>query len=248
MYPYLKIFSLEIPTYYIMMLLGVGFAFLVIYLINKKNKKNNLTFEDLGFLIMYVMIGALVGAKILFIITMIPKMITNPEIIYAVIFQGGMVFYGGVIGAIIMAFYYIRQYGLDPVKYTNVITIGLPLGHAFGRIGCFLAGCCHGKVTDSIFGVSFPAGPLFLEATPKVHPTQAYEAIFELLVFTVFIILFFKLKKHRDYLFPGLYLVTYGIFRFFIEFLRGDTIRGIFILSTSQWISIVLFLIGIFIN
>ena len=173
-------------------------------------------------------------------------MISHPEIIVDVITSGGSVFYGGAIGGFFFAIWYIKSYGVDPVKYFNALIVSVPLGHAIGRVGCFLAGCCYGHETDSIFGVVFPVGPAHLHESGHVHPTQLYEVGFNLIIFAVLMYFFYKWKKHKAYIFPAMYLMMYSVARFINEFFRGDEYRGVLVLSTSQWISIGMLIFGIF--
>ena len=111
------------------------------------------------------------------------------------------------------------------------------IAHAFGRVGCFFAGCCYGKETDSFLGVQFPNLP------HPVHPTQLYEAVFLFLLFAIcFILLMKKDFKHN----LTVYLIAYGIFRFLIEFVRADN-RGEFFpgISPSQFWSILMVVAGV---
>lgn len=153
--------------------------------------------------------------------------------------EGGFVWYGGLIGALLTAVVYFRNRPhLNGWLYTDAFTPAIILGLGFGRIGCFLAGCCFGVPTESALGVRFPqhAGP--------VHPTQLYEAA---VAFLLFAFLWWKLPRRRfDGESIGLMLALYAIPRSLIELLRGDADRGsLGPLSTSQIISIPLFLIGV---
>jgi phosphatidylglycerol:prolipoprotein diacylglycerol transferase len=149
----------------------------------------------------------------------------------------GVTFFGGLIGGVV-TFLLVTLFGASPeikrdfYKVANLAAPCIVLGHAFGRYGCFCAGCCYGIPNDR-FGVRFPY-PYF-----KVLPTQLYEAIFLTLLFAVMLLLLFKFKKLNILLI--LYGFAYSAFRFLIEFLRGDD-RGDFIpgLSPSQWQSILL--------
>lgn len=203
--------------------------------------------------------GVLLGGHILYtltntkeIITYIDKLILlskteeiTPTIIIAVLQKtcGGMVFYGGFIGASVVIYTYTKHKKSSP-KYiiSDTFAVCVPLFHTFGRIGCFLGGCCYG--IESRFG--FVAKNSIIEELNGIRrfPTPLLESFFNLILF---LLLFFLLKKDKlsGKLFY-LYLVIYPIGRFLIEFLRGDTIRGFILgLSTSQWISIVLLICGI---
>jgi len=246
MHPFLEFGSFRIETYDVLVTLGFVLAIVAVLLINKKHELYQLPVKEILFLTLFVIIGALIGARILFIITNINRMIENPSLISPIVFSGGLVFYGGVIGGLVSGYFYVRRYGLDPVKYMNLFIVALPLGHGCGRIGCYMAGCCHGKPTDSIFGVVFPFGESHPFHGVKIHPTQLYEAVFNFLLFLSLLFLFFKWKKrHKPYIFVALYLILYGSFRFINEFFRGDDIRGVIILSTSQWVSLIAVTVGV---
>lgn len=136
---------------------------------------------------------------------------------------GGFTFYGGLVSGAIVFLIFLRIYNLNIYKFLNLLIPSVIIGHAVGRIGCFLAGCCYGKPTDSLLGVIFPAGSLSslkYGMGTRVHPTQLYESVFLFLLFIVIIKLVPFYKRF------GIYLTGYGLFRFLIEFLRGDN-RGI---------------------
>jgi phosphatidylglycerol---prolipoprotein diacylglyceryl transferase len=246
MYPYIEIGSLTVETYHIFMVIGFFIAIGVVLILNKKHPSYQLPVKEILFLFAYVVVGALLGARLVFVITHIGTMVDDPSTILPIIINGGLVFYGGVLGGMGMGYLYIRQYGLDPIKYSNLFIVAVPLGHGCGRVGCFMAGCCHGKPTESVMGVVFNFDPSYPYYGVRVHPTQLYEATFNIMLFVTMVVLFLKFRhKHRPYIFVSIYLVAYGIFRFVNEFFRGDEIRGIFILSTSQWISLFLIAAGV---
>jgi len=156
----------------------------------------------------------------------------------------GITFLGGLIGAIagFILFYRIMNYSKKSLYYfMNILIVGVVLAHAFGRLGCFCAGCCYGKSTTSSLGVTFPVGSdAFYVYGPNnnVLPTQLYESIF---LFILFIVLLF-IKKNRFII----YLYSYGIFRFILEFFRGDDRGAVFNpLSPSQLICIIMVIVAI---
>lgn len=166
----------------------------------------------------------------------------DPSIPYLVHLQnGGMTFIGGLIGGtlVFLAIYFLLRKRLDGrlIDSLSMIPCAILIAHGFGRLGCFFVGCCYGKVTDSFLGVKFP------HLAEKVHPTQLYEAAFLFIMFAVCSYLLLK-KKYRHNM--SLYLVTYGVFRFLIEYVRGDE-RGelVSIVSPSQFWSIFMVLIGV---
>ena len=155
--------------------------------------------------------------------------------------NGGMTFIGGLIGGTIvfLAIYFILRKKLKGrlIDSLSMIPCAILVAHGFGRLGCFFVGCCYGKVTDSFLGVKFP------HLAEKVHPTQLYEAAFLFIMFAICSYLLLK-KKFRHNM--SLYLVSYGVFRFLIEYVRGDE-RGelVSIVSPSQFWSIFMILIGV---
>lgn len=153
----------------------------------------------------------------------------------------GMTFIGGLIGGVLtfMIFYFVlrKRYDTKLYQVVSIVPSCILIAHAFGRIGCFFAGCCYGKVTNSFLGVKFPG------LTNPVHPTQLYEAAFLFIMFGVCTYLVVKFNfKHN----LALYLISYGVFRFLIEYLRGDE-RGelVSFVSPSQFLSIFMVLGGI---
>ena len=167
----------------------------------------------------------------------------------------GMTFIGGLIGGVIafVGLYFLYVYVINPrlkeksffksdmnkgIWYLlRIAPISITIAHAFGRIGCFFAGCCYGKPTDAWFGIQFPG------LHTKVIPTQLFEAIFLFLISAIMIVLLFVVHFKYN---MSLYLVSYGIWRFVIEYFRGDY-RGSLIpgLSPSQFWSIVMVIGGV---
>ncbi len=155
------------------------------------------------------------------------------------VLDGGLVFYGGLIGGVLGAFLGAAVTRCRLSEYSDAVVPTLPLAHAIGRIGCFCSGCCYGKVTDSWIGMKFPSSVTGLPADVAVIPTQLIESGLNLLLFIA--LLLFTRKRRRGFTTLYVYLIAYGVERFLLEFLRGDEIRGIFwIFSTSQWISLAL--------
>ena len=155
---------------------------------------------------------------------------------WSLTFYGGLIF--GVGTFFLMYFLYARKHypeGLEKILW--IAPASITLAHGIGRIGCFMAGCCYGHETHAWYGVQFAT------TSTTVVPTNLFEAIFLLLLSGV--LLFLAIKKHCPYSMP-IYLVAYGVWRFFIEFVRGDY-RGSFIpgLTPSQFWSILLVIGGI---
>jgi phosphatidylglycerol:prolipoprotein diacylglycerol transferase len=194
---------------------------------------------DLG---IYIIISALVGAKLLLLVTDFRTFRADPRELLTLARSGG-VFYGGLILAVVVALWYIRRVGLPLWTTCDVFAPGIALGHVVGRFGCFFAGCCYGKPTMRPWGITFTdpfaASNVGTPLGVPLHPTQLYEAGAELLILVVLLV---TERKGRP--FPGrtfwLYMLLYAVSRFVIEFFRGDERGTVFMFSTSQFISLLL--------
>ncbi len=154
---------------------------------------------------------------------------------------GGITFIGGLIGGIVsfLVGYAIfrKKFKARLVDMVSIAPCCILIAHAFGRVGCFFAGCCYGKPTDSFLGIQFPG------LSHKVHATQLYEAIFLFALFAICFLLYWK-KNFKHNL--SVYLIAYGIFRFCIEFLRGDDRGELFgFMSPSQFWSVLMVVAGV---
>jgi phosphatidylglycerol:prolipoprotein diacylglycerol transferase len=152
------------------------------------------------------------------------------------VWEGGLVFYGGVLAAAIVAVVFARRERWSFWVLGDVFAPGVALGHAVGRLGCFAAGCCFGKESGP-WGVAFPQGSVAFDElaalgalppgasfTPALHPTQLYEAGGELVIFAILLALRPRLRER-----PGalllLYTALYAVLRFVVELFRGDVVR-----------------------
>ena len=225
--------SFEMASYGLMM--ALAYLIPTWYLYRRLNyiKLDKDTFFNIIFI---AFISALIGSKLLYIIVSWPEMgSTLSEKLFTALrtFRYGFVFFGGAIVAICTLLYYLKKKKLPVLKIADFYIVALPLGHAVGRIGCFLAGCCHGRPTDMPWGVVFN-DPHTLVAPQYIgvplHPTQLYEVGLNLILF--FILQHFYKKQHRDGTILTMYVIGYACLRFFIEFFRGD-FRGGFLLGMS---------------
>ena len=246
MLPYINIFGYNIATYGLIIFIGIfiGAIISIFYF----TKFFNIKKEDVFYCILYAVIGVGIGAKLLYIITNIPFLIENYQTLdlydtFLQMLKGGFVFYGGLLGGILGVFIYSKQFKISFKELLLILLPVVPLIHSIGRIGCLCAGCCYGMEYHGFGAITFHDSLLAPNDVP-LFPMQIVEAICN---FIIFIVLLVTYKKFLGtYKTVGLYLVLYSIVRFTLEFFRGDLIRGIyFSLSTSQWISIVLFIIGI---
>ena len=196
---------------------------------------------DLG---IYLIIAALVGAKLMLIAVDWEYFRSQPRELFSLVRAGG-VFYGGLIGAAAVGFLLIRRYTLPVWTTADLMAPGVALGHVIGRFGCLLAGCCYGRPTDVPWAITFTnpvaAANVGTPLQVPLHPTQMYDAGAELLI-----LVFLLSTERRGRRFAGrtfwAYLALYGISRFIIEFYRGDANRGTVFagLSTSQSVSLLL--------
>lgn len=230
---------------------------------------------DLG---VYVILGGLVGAKILLLIVdrgFYTRQFTNiledgggpvgqwlsPYLgqfgagigtiarMSVSLLQAGGVFYGGMIAGVLVGLWYMRRHGIAVWKAADVIAPAVAVAHAFGRVGCFAAGCCYGIPTDLPWGVTFAnaySGTLVgVPLNIPIHPTQLYSSLGNLVLFGL--LLWFYRRKQFDGQVFWVYVLGYGVFRFVLEFWRGDPRGGILggALSTSQFVAIVMVTIAL---
>ena len=237
----IQIFGKEIPLYGLFFYIGIACASVVAALICKRKKIDRYDLLCAG---VYTMIGALIGAKLLFILVSIDDIIKY-NIPFEYVLKGGFVFYGGLLGGILGLFIYSKQFKESFVQLAELFATVLPLGHAFGRVGCFFAGCCYGIPYDGPFSHTYHN---VIGQTPTgvpLLPVQLIEAACLLVIFVVMMIRYFKTKEKYGTA-PVTYLMIYSVLRFILEFFRGDEERGKFLgLATSQWVSIGLLTVAI---
>lgn len=211
-------------------------------------KKNGLDQEAIVDIGIYGVIGGFLGAKILYVIVEFKTFIKDPK---TVLGSEGFVVYGGIIAGFLTAIVYCRIKKLYFLEYFDLAVASISMAQGFGRIGCFLAGCCYGRPTDSVFGVVFPEDSL-APAGIKLIPTQLISAAGDFAIAIILIILadavFKKAKESSLKAKTGfgmvsgdigcIYMFLYGIGRFLVEFLRNDVRGTVGNLSTSQFISL----------
>lgn len=245
MYPYVHLGSLTLPSYGCLILLGAVLALAYLWF---SGPKSGFPREDLIYASLYGVIGVMIGAKLLYLLTMIPPFIQHWSLLMAEprlllqLFRGGFVFYGGLIGGICGAVCYCRRYCLPFLPMLDRLIVAVPLVHGCGRIGCFLAGCCYGMPYEGFGAVVYPENTFGL-AGVSLFPLPLWEAAG---LFLLFVLVWYVSRKPRKVgWMTGLYLCIYPVFRFAAEFFRYDDLRGVwFGLSTSQYISVLLFIVG----
>lgn len=245
MHPFFNILGIEVPAYGLFVAIGTMAAAFYLVL---TYRQRGYTVKDVSIMGICWGIGILLGGKILYALTVISHYL--PDLKNAESFAeftetlsylfGGAVFYGGLTGGVLLCVVGCKLLKINCLNFLDYVAPSIPLFHAFGRVGCFFSGCCYGVesqwgfiMTDSLL----PSGNGVCR-----FPIQLTEAAFNLILFAV--LLYFQFKPPKRFRDGGIlftYLLTYGIYRFFAEFFRGDVIRGIWWgLSTSQWISIFL--------
>ncbi|MFN8371096.1 MAG: prolipoprotein diacylglyceryl transferase family protein [Bacteriovoracaceae bacterium] len=198
-------------------------------------KANGLIFKKFQWFFLGVFLSAWAGSKLFFLINISNEMTQTYLINSNFWLGGGFVFYGGVIFAVIFTYFYYRFIEKIEIKAIAIIVISICFGHAIGRVGCFLAGCCYGTNTNSILGVHLHG--------QTVHAVQLYEA-FSLILIGFFLkkLLVKKVEAKKVIL---SYFLIYGVDRFVLEFFRGDSVRGVYnSLSTSQYVSVIMIVVS----
>lgn len=239
MHPILfKVGPLTIHTYGV--LVAAGFL-LGLSLAIRQAKKEGISSNkivDLGF---YMLIAAIIGSRVLFVIINSAYYFKNPIAIFR-IWEGGLMFYGGVLLAVPTAIWYMRKNELGIWSTADLFAPSISIGHAVGRLGCFAAGCCYGKPAEGLpWAVTFINSESLARTGIPLHPTQLYESAGEFINFLILITLR-RYQSFKGQLF-WTYILLYSILRFTVEFFRGDEVRGFMYggLSISQGISIIMF-------
>ena len=211
-------------------------------------------FEPLGNLVISLMVSGVVGSRIAYVIEhWQTEFAAHPADIIR-IDQGGLMFYGGFILAVLVFAGWCLAKRERPLALGDLLCVVIPLGHAFGRIGCFFYGCCYGKLSESPVAVAFPRGsPAWYEhlnaglisasaqQSLPVLPTQLFEAAANLLLFVALFLFFRRFRRGT----MALYLVSYALIRFGMEILRGDPRAAVGPFSISQTISFALLSAGV---
>lgn len=249
MLPSFHFLGFHVPSYTFMLVCGiVSFLLLFLWFFRNLLKEDRVTFNRLLF-VSCLSIGAL--GIFAFLFNSLFHSIEEKRLVL-----GGITWLGGAVGAIFTFLLLTRllvpkKRGYEP-ETLSLLMPGIALGHAFGRVGCFLGGCCYGKVSDSFLAVVYPEGSSAAKLYPNadgsgslpVLPMPLFEAAFELLLFFALMLLPKRAKRYG----LSLYAVGYGLFRFVAEFFRGDS-RGSVggFVTPSQLLSLVLILFGIFV-
>jgi len=233
MHPILiKIGPLAVHTYGFLMALGVTLGLWFLY---RQAKKQGLPAPRLLDAAFYILIISIIGAKLILLIGNFSYYTSSPKELFSLARSGG-VFQGGLAFGVVFALWYFHKYKLPTWKVADIFAPGLALGHAFGRIGCFMAGCCYGTECRLPWRVVF-TDPYSSELTgvplqKAIHPVQLYEAV---LNFLNFLVLYFILRRKKfDGQVFSFYIMNYSVIRYFTEFFRGDHPDKAFLLQGSS--------------
>lgn len=234
--------NLKIFTYGLLVATGFFSGILLAAYLGKQEGLDQKKILDLCF---YIVIAALVGGRTLYIIVEYRYFLANPVEVLK-FWKGGLVFYGGLIGAGLTVWYYLDKHKLPLWQVADILAPSLAIGHAVGRWGCFFAGCCYGKPTDVPWGITFTDPKSLAPLNVALHPTQIYLSVNLLIIFGI--LMWLRKRKTFDGQVFWVYGILYSIGRFIIEFFRGDD-RGFAVedvLSTSQFIGIFTFIFSIY--
>jgi phosphatidylglycerol---prolipoprotein diacylglyceryl transferase len=264
--------DLRLPLHTYGLLIATGFI-TGIWLAQREGKRRGQDPERIADLTFWILVAALVGSRVYFILVnwrdyfesatflattsfgRIPRVLA--------IWEGGLVFYGGFIGAVLVAWLYMRRHGMDFLAHADTLIPSVALGHFFGRLGCFAAGCCWGDVAHAHlpWAVHFPPESLAYQtfagratpgaflaadrsATLPLHPTQLYESFGELGLFLLLVLVIRPRKRFHGQVLAS-WLLLYAVLRSVVESFRGDVERGVVLgLGVGTWTSLLIFAAG----
>ncbi|MCR5154075.1 MAG: prolipoprotein diacylglyceryl transferase [Lachnospiraceae bacterium] len=227
----LTIGNFTIHTYGVMIAVGI----IVAYIVGEyRAKRRGFDIDKFFNMVIFGVVGSLIGAKVLFYIVEIKTIIANPKLLLDI--GNGFVVYGGIICAVLICFVYCRKQKLNFRDNLDIVMPSLALGQAFGRVGCIAAGCCYGRETTSSFHFEY-------NGVWRV-PTQGISAALNLLNFLVLVFLANKVFKRKGQT-ASASLIFYSIGRFIVEIFRADARGSVGALSTSQFISVLTFVGGV---
>ncbi len=235
MHPVLLEFGfIKIFTYGVFVASGF---FVAIVLAGWQAKAEGLDQEKVLDLCFYILVAAILGARLLYVLVEYKYFSANPLEIFK-FWKGGLVYYGGLILGALVSFFYMRKHNMPVWKVADVIAPSLAIGQAIGRWGCFFAGCCYGKKTEVSWAIVFTDAKSLAPINIPLHPTQIYLSLNALVILGILVWL--RKRKTFDGQIFWAYGALYSIGRFLIEFFRGDdrgfAVEGV--LSTSQFIGI----------
>ena len=236
-----KLGSFTIHWYGVMMAL----AFIAgLWTAMRRARREKISGETIADVTLWLMIGAILGARFVYVTTYWKEEFADQPLSEIFMIQhGGLVYYGGLIGAAIAGIIYIRWKKLPLWKIADIVAPSIALGSMFGRTGCLLNGCCYGRPTGLPWGIRFPAD--HPTGGVPVHPTEIYDGLLNLVLY-FFLAWMFRRKKFDGQVFAT-YLLCYAVTRSFVEYFRGDytNLHYHLGLTPAQWIGVPIFVTGL---
>ena len=237
----------------------IALAFLAgLWTATLRARREKISGERIADITLWLMVGGIIGARADYVATYWREEFADQPFSEIFMIQhGGLVYYGGLIGAMIAGMIYIRWKKMPLWKTADVLAPSIALGNVFGRIGCLLNGCCFGRVCDAPWAIRFPNGSYAWDQhyqqglvgehdmSLPVHPTEIYDALLNFGVY-VFLAWLFRRKKFDGQIFAS-YLMIYAVFRSIAEYFRGDypTDHVHAGLTSAQLVSVPIFLVGL---
>lgn len=240
MYPILfKLGPLTVHTYGVAM----AVAFLIGVFLIRHGAKVRGYHPDIAYdIVLAAMVGGIFGARLVYVIDYWSQFVANPSSIFA-IWQGGLIFYGGLIGGALAVLAVVKLKKLPVGKVADMVAPALALGSAIGRLGCFSQGCCYGKETSAPWAVTFTDRLSFAQPLGvPLHPTQLYEFAYNLIILGA--LMWARPRIKSDGLLFWMFVTLYGLFRFIVEFFRANPTFYLG-MSASQLFSAVLAAAGL---
>lgn len=246
---------ISIKTYGFCMALGFFAAWQVLGWLCKKSGRSSEAFSNL---VVYLLIGGVLGSRTAYVIEhWSAEFAANPVDVVKV-WQGGLMFYGGLLLDILIFLAWCIARREKMLEVADLLTAVIPLGHAFGRIGCFFYGCCYGKTSNAAWAVAFPRGspawheqaqagliPWSATESLPVLPTQFVEAAALLVLFAAVLLAYRRFHASKPGFTTGCYLAGYAVVRFALEYMRGDPRAAFCEMSIGQIISLLIFSCGL---
>ena len=234
--------QITIHSYGFFIALGILVGFIITL---RMTRKYGLDQDKLSNLFFWTIIAAFVGGKLFFFMEDLPRYMEDPRSMLR-LSGGGFVFYGSLIFAVPVIVFWLRKHKVPVRPFLDVLAVVGPVVHSFGRIGCLMAGCCHGKVCHTWVGITFNHPDTLADpAHTALYPTQLFDIAVNLIILLV-VLLLRKRKRFDGQLFL-VYLMLYAIGRSIVEIYRGDEERGFVfdgLLSHSQFIAIIVVVIS----
>jgi len=233
----LSIGPVSVYSYGVMVFLAVVAGFAVL----KKTVGEAISRQKIEDVVFFAVLWGLIGARVFYFIFWDRQILLQNPLSFFYVWQGGLAIFGGLFGSVAALFYYSKKLKIPFLKLLDFFSPAFALGQSIGRIGCFLSGCCYGKPTNAFFGIRFTNPETLAPIGMKIYPTQLMECVLNFILF----IFLLNVKKKKDGDVFAFYLLGYPAIRFFLEFLRGDTVSGIFGLTAIQNIAMICVIFGL---